>query len=335
MQTPLEKARSWTAIQAVCAWPNLQITPEGELLAFLFNQPCHGKWEGDLDCWSSGDRGETWQFRGRPAAHTPGTNRMNCAVGLLENGEALVLCGGWDGRAARGTKPLPFTKALSPWICRSGDSGMTWSVADDFPATNLASGESWIPFGNIRRGADGRLAVCCYKKVQEGGFSCAFFRSRDHGVSWELQSTVSQVGNETDILHLGDGRWIASSREEQTRHIELLRSEDDGQTWQACGPLTLPEQHTSHLLRLRDGRILLSYGNRCRNNAGVEIRVGDEAGENWGPPVRLANCPSRDCGYPSTVQIGDAEFLTAHYTQLSGAYHYELRVTQWHAELLG
>lgn len=39
-----------TAIQAVCAWPNLQITPAGELLACIFNQPCHGKWEGDLDC---------------------------------------------------------------------------------------------------------------------------------------------------------------------------------------------------------------------------------------------------------------------------------------------
>jgi len=329
--------KNQTAIQAVCAWPNLQIAADGELLVFLFNQPCHGVWEGDLDCWSSRDRGETWQFRGRPAAHKSGTNRMNCAVGVLEGGDVLVLCSGWTHRGPAGQEPENKAAAvtLSPWICRSGDQGRAWSMTDDFPAAGGEGRQICVPFGNIRQGADGRLAVSCYRRPVPGEYDCVFFRSADDGRTWERQATLSDRGNETDILHLGDGHWIASSREEKTRHIELLRSDDDGASWRTCGPLTLPEQHTSHLLRLRDGRVLLSYGNRCRNNAGVEVRVGDERGEKWGPPVRLAHCPSRDCGYPSTIQMTDDTLVTAYYTQLSGAYHYEMRVAAWELDLLG
>ena len=46
-----------TAIQGTCAWPNCQILPDGTILALIFNQPCHGLWEGDLDCWASEDGG--------------------------------------------------------------------------------------------------------------------------------------------------------------------------------------------------------------------------------------------------------------------------------------
>ena len=68
---------SRTAVQGVCAWPNLQMLSDGTIVALIFNQPCHGLWEGDLDCWASEDGGGTWRFRGRAAAHEPGTNRMN------------------------------------------------------------------------------------------------------------------------------------------------------------------------------------------------------------------------------------------------------------------
>ena len=90
-----------TAIQGVCAWPNLQLLPDGTVLAFIFNQPCHGRWEGDLDCWASEDGGWTWRFRGRPAPHEPGTNRMNAAAGQTADGAVVyrvstpyIICGG-------------------------------------------------------------------------------------------------------------------------------------------------------------------------------------------------------------------------------------------------
>ena len=91
-----------TAVQGVCAWPNCQILPDGSILALIFNQPCHGLWEGDLDCWASEDGGSTWRFRGRAAQHEKGTNRMNCATGIAADGNVVVLCSGWADRRARG-----------------------------------------------------------------------------------------------------------------------------------------------------------------------------------------------------------------------------------------
>jgi Na+/melibiose symporter-like transporter len=36
------------AIDNVCAWPNLTKLPDGAIIATIFNQPCHGLWEGDV-----------------------------------------------------------------------------------------------------------------------------------------------------------------------------------------------------------------------------------------------------------------------------------------------
>lgn len=33
----------YVAIDGVCAWPNLTSLPSGELVATVFNQPCHGR----------------------------------------------------------------------------------------------------------------------------------------------------------------------------------------------------------------------------------------------------------------------------------------------------
>ena len=60
-------AETHVAIQGVCAWPNLQKLPDGTIIATIFNQPCHGLWSGDVECWASTDEGRTWQLRGVPA----------------------------------------------------------------------------------------------------------------------------------------------------------------------------------------------------------------------------------------------------------------------------
>ena len=80
----------YIAIDNVCAWPNLTRMPDGAIIATIFNQPTHGGWEGDVECWASEDEGRMWQLRGTPAPHQPGTNRMNVAAGLA-NDDSLVV----------------------------------------------------------------------------------------------------------------------------------------------------------------------------------------------------------------------------------------------------
>ena len=323
-----------TAVQGVCAWPNLQRLPDGRLVVFGFNQPCHGLWEGDLDCWASGDDGKTWRFRGRPAEHEPTTARMNVAAGLAKNGDLLVLCSGWADRAPAGKLSGPFLRVLPAWVCRSADGGRAWTVSKKFPAppaTEAGRDNEFIPFGNIRSGADGSLCVACYLR-KDNSRDCYLVRSNDDGRTWGEVTPLNLNGNETDILHLGGGRWLAASREFREKrdvHIELFSSLDDGRTWQRKMPLSLPMQVTGNLAALSDGRVLFSYGNRCWNNFGVDVRMSDDKGETWSPPIRIADCPRYDCGYPSSVQLPNGKVITAHYTQVSEDFHYEMRMASW------
>ena len=323
-----------TAIQGVCAWPNCQVLADGTILALIFNQPCHGIWEGDLDCWASRDGGLTWRFLSRVAPHTPGTNRMNCAAGIASNGDVVALCSGWADRRPRGEPVAPHTRPLRAWVCRSVDGGANWSVKGTFPSpppTEISPDNELIPFGNIRIADDGSLCAAAYLRRGESR-SCFLLRSADDGHTWGGAVPLHPGGNETDILHLGGGRWLAACREFRERrdvHLELFKSSDDGRTWERSMPLTLPRQVTGNLARLADGRILLSHGNRCWNNFGVDVRISDDEGATWSAPVRIADCPRADCGYPSTVQTAQGRAVTAYYTQVSDDYHYEMRVADW------
>jgi hypothetical protein len=323
------------AVQGVCAWPNLQRLGDGTLIASIFNQPCHGLWEGDLDCWASEDSGRTWRFRGRAAAHEPGRNRMNCAAGLARNGDLLVLCSGWtDRRPAGQATGFAEARILRPWICRSSDGARTWKVETIFPSppvTQLGKDNEFVPFGDICQAADGTLCASVYLKRGDGRANYVL-RSKDDGHTWGELTPLNPEGNETAILHVGKGRWLAASREFRNPsdvHLELLSSADDGHNWKREGPLTLPRQITGHLTRLNDGRVLLTYGNRNWGNYGVDARLTDDAGKNWGAPFRIAAAPHSDCGYPSTVQLPDGRAVTAFYTKISGDFHYEMRVAIW------
>ena len=329
-----------TAIQGICAWPNLQVLADDSLLALVFNQPCHGLWEGDLDCWSSDDRGKTWRFRGRVAEHEPGTNRMNCAAGIAADGDVVVLCSGWADRRKRGEPVSPHRRPLRAWVCRSTDQGRTWTSSHGFPAPpadGIGMNNELIPFGNIRQSDDGSLCVAAYLR-RDDSRTCFLLRSPDDGRTWGDATILHPQGNETDILHLGGGRWLAACREFRERrdvHLELFSSADDGRTWTRQFPLTLPRQVTGHLARLSDGRILLSHGDRCWNNFGVGVRISDDEGVTWSPQIRIADCPRSDCGYPSTVQLRDGTALTAFYTQVSEDFHYEMRVAEWRPSTFG
>jgi len=322
------------AIQDVCAWPNLQQLQDGTLLATIFNQPCHGKWEGDLDCWASEDGGETWKFQGRPAAHEPGTNRMNCAVGFAKNGDLLVLCSGWNERLPAG-QPTDFREGvftLTPWICRSSDAGKTWSVSTDFP--DQPHGKPYIPFGDIIAGDDGDLRAFVYGRSKCDSTGATFhstfvLRSSDDGKTWGNPVVLNGLGNETMGIHLGNGKWLAASREQKSQSVYLFTSDDDAKTWWRKFPLTLPKQLNGHLLELEDSRIVLSFGNRCQNNYGVDVRISEDKGETWGSPIRIGDTDFSDCGYPSTIQRNDGSCVTAWYTRISEESHYEMRVTTW------
>jgi hypothetical protein len=62
---------------------------------------------------------------------------------------------------------------------------------------------------------------------------------------------------------------------------------------------------------------------------GVDIRLSADEGLTWGAPIRLADMPMADGGYPSTVQRPDGQLVTAYYAQQPGEYQYAMPVATW------
>ena len=101
-------------------------------------------------------------------------------------------------------------------------------------------------------------------------------------------------------------------------------------------PLTLPSQHPGHLLRLADGRILLSYGEREQNHVGITVRVSEDEGGTWSAPTWIVHLEGiRDGGYPSTVQLPDGVLVTAYYSSgIPQHRQYGMGVVRWSADHL-
>ena len=333
--------QQFIAVDNVCAWPNLTLLRDGALVATIFNQPCHGLWEGDVECWASEDGGALWQYRGTPAPHEPGTNRMNVAAGLAKDGDLVVLASGWGGRPPKGEKAPHLTEYLlgvRPWICRSRDGGRTWAIdKTSFPSPAGANVSPFIPFGDVLEGADGTLGASAYTAQvgPDGKFSkqnsSFFLRSRDDGRTWGEVALLGEGDyNETAPFHLGGGRWLAAARTAKDGHLDLFRSEDNGATWRREQTLSLPNQHPAHLARLADGRLLLTYGLRCPGQHGVGARLSKDDGLTWGAPATVVSYPAADGGYPASVQRPDGKIVTAFYAASQPQHQrYHMGVALW------
>ncbi|MDX9980397.1 MAG: sialidase family protein [Lentisphaeria bacterium] len=324
-------AERYVAVDNVCAWPNLTRLPGGDIVATIFNQPTHGGWEGDVECWASGDGGRTWTRRGIPAPHEPGTNRMNVAAGCGADGELLVLASGWSRRNPAGVYSSPHEGEVLPiLVCRSPDGGRTWDRTGSVAAPP-EPGVRLVPFGDIVRLADDTLGVCIYTTKSTTGF----YTSSDNGRTWTARAPIGTGGtNETAPLVLPTGRLLAAARTLGDQHLELFHSDDHGASWNPAGPLTLGLQHPGHLLRLRDGRLLLTYGIRNQGLYGIGARFSPDGGATWEPPRVLVDFQTAtDGGYPASVETEDGTLVTAYYCNAVPAHQrYHMGVLRWQAE---
>jgi len=335
----------YVAIDNVCAWPNLTVLRDGTIIAMIFNRPNHGLEAGDIDCWASTDSGRTWQKRGTPGPHEPETNRIHVAAGLAGNGDLIVITGGWSNRYPSESTPawanskspdgsrMPFRfELVQNWVARSSDGGFTWSIDKRvFPARG-PNGVACTPFGNIQTAADGSLCLAVYNRPMPA-LRAFVYRSRDDGKTWGEPVAMDEKTsrNETALLHLGDGQWLAAVRSYGPHGIYLYRSTDDARSWQQPAPLTATAQYPAHLLKLRDGRLLLSYGNRVADQFGVLAKTSTDNGKTWSNPIAVvSDLTSGDCGYPASVQLPGGEILTAYYAaRVASHQRYHMGTVIW------
>lgn len=358
-----------------CAWPSLKLLKDGRTLAaVIFNNASHGSRPGDVECWLSTDGGKTWKFGSAATQHEPDTIRMNHAAGLAANGDLLVLTSGWTDRYPPDV-PRPRGRfrydTLGPWISRSPDGGLSWWVDKlGFPERG-PTGQPLVPFGDVQIAQNGDLGVSVYttatrlEKYEERKFLSYFYRSRDDGKTWGEPVQIA-AGNETTVLHLGQGRWLAVVRTgtgvEAKDALSLYGSHDDGRTWHFKRAMTGYQRVNGNLARLKDGRVLFTYGDRMSAFAqrgmdpgasakakartrlsdtafrGIEAAISSDGGETWSDAIRVLDWNGLDGGYPSTVQRADGQVVTAYYASaLPGeawdSYkNYHLGVVVWDVE---
>ena len=337
-----------------CAWPNLTMLKDGRTLAAcIFNKSGHGDRPGDVECWLSLDCGATWKLASAVTQHEPDTIRMNHAAGLAANGDLLVLTSGWSGRWPA---DVPRTRGgfhyevLGPWLSRSPDGGHSWWVEKEaFPQTTPAD-QPATPFGNFQLAANGDLCVSVYstqtpwEKYEKRMFRSWLYRSKNDGKTWGEPVVIGPEHNETNILHLGDGRWLACVRAgtgmEGKDFMELSASDDDGRSWVHKRTLTGFQRVNGNLIKLKDGRVLFCYGDRASEpgSRGLEAIISSDSGESWGKPIRLIDWNGHDGGYPSSVQRADGQIVTAYYCSAlpdqpaNSLEGYHMAVIVWDAE---
>jgi len=300
--------RRIVAIDNVCAWPNLQQLRDGSIVAVVFNQPNHGHTQGDVDAWHSAD-GRFWNRLGSVTRHEPQTVRMNHGVGLNRDGHLIVLCNGWDKIAPRRSaesRPIVTVGAISR------DGGKSWEQLG--PVLPAVPGLSYhVPFGDILTAANGDLVAGTYAFSRPKGNVYAV-RSRDGGRTWTHFAPIAQDRHvEAAIVHLGGGKWVAASRRFEFLDLEVFVSDDDAFTWKPAGILDIKPVSSAHLLKLSDGRLLLTYGKRADADRGIDARISKDGGRTWGPVQRLVALANRDCGYPDAIEFPGGRILLAYY----------------------
>lgn len=341
-------------------WPTLALRANGDLLLV-----CSGGREGHIcpfgrvEMMVSRDRGATWGYP-RVLLDSDIDDRD---AGVLETAKGSLLVttftslayephlakaaarraddpAAWPAEklarwnAAHNRLDAAGRKAdLGTWMIRSTDGGRTWSPRIDSLVNS--------PHGPIQL-ADGRL-LYVGKELWAEKKRIGVCESRDDGATWTwLAEIPARPGDNFGAYHelhaveaSPGGRIVAQIRNHNTTNAdETLQTESDdgGRTWGVPRPIGvwgLP----SHLLRLRDGRLLMTYGHR-RAPFGNQARVSADAGRTWSEPLVISadGSTSGDFGYPSTVELADGTLLTVWYERMKGIDRAVLRQAAWRIE---
>jgi Neuraminidase (sialidase) len=339
-------------------WPTVTRRKNGQLLVV-----CSGGREahvcpfGRVEMMRSDDNGQTWTWP-RVLMDSPIDDRD---AGVLETAKGSILVttftslayepilqraekipagesGAWPEeklcrwRAVHNRVPAEQRQGdLGVWMVRSTDGGVTWSARYDCLVDS--------PHGPIQL-SDGRL-LYAGKQLWRGDHRVGFCESTDDGVTWQwLAALPTREGDDDGSYHelyaveTANGRIVAQIRNHNKNNSgETLQahSEDGGKTWSAprsIGVWGLP----SHLLRLADDRLLMTYGHR-RAPYGNQARVSEDHGRTWSEPVVVSgDGMGGDLGYPSTVQLDDRSLVTVWYEVMKGSPYAVLRQAHWSLE---
>src|SRR3954454_73266 len=313
----------WPANHGIWSWGN-EIVVGFEAGYFHFSETRHSiDWDRPAHhlLARSTDGGETWSIEHPETLKAP-PNALVAKVHTESGGKEVTDCpGGIDF-----TNPnFAFTARLEDVnvgpsrFYYSYDRARTWHGPfrlPDFGQKGIAARTDYLVNGTHDMTA---MVAAAKSNGREGRVICV--RTQDGGKTWKMLGFIGSEPDETDFaimpssLQLSHNSILTAVR--HTRWIELYRSDDDGLNWRPLGrPVSNTGVHSGnppYLLRLKDGRLAITYGYRSEP-FGIRTVISSDEGKTWSEPITLRQDGATwDLGYTRSVARSDGKVVTVYY----------------------
>lgn len=267
------------------------------------------------------DGGETWTIE-KPAGLRPPDGAKQAGVPTEPGGKAAVDCPGNIDFTNPGFAMTVRMEDIHIGPSRfyySYDRGKSWNGpfrVPDFGQKGIAARTDYQVNGKH----DLTMFLTAAKSNgKQGRVICV--RTKDGGKTWTLISFIGPEPAEDDKAIMPSSVQLsANTILTAIRHpswIELYRSDNDGTAWRYAGkPVPDTGGHNGNppsMVRLRDGRLALTYGYRSEPY-GIRARLSKDDGKTWSGEITLrADGGAWDLGYSRTVQRTDGKMVTVYY----------------------
>jgi sialidase-1 len=308
------------------AWPDVVLTPSGELVCVFAECKHHGdRSYTRIMVTLSEDRGRTWSPKRPLTEGTQGYPFYNCPrISALKDGRLVVVV----------DKIHTPERSAEPDDCHnlltfSEDEGRTWSDPVMTPARGI------VP-DKLLELDDGRwLLACHYKDTDFEYLIQRLWYSDDQGATWSPPVIVGREQGlnlcEVSILPVDGDTLVAFHRENSGLGRDCYKtiSHDRGESWSAPIRFPLPGCHRPVAGWLRTGEALITHrfmqggkgwtGWWTQNFfAGLTDRASVLAERREDAhtrilPVDFDRSPESDTGYSGWVQFDDGEIYIVNY----------------------
>ena len=170
---------------------------------------------------------------------------------------------------------------------------------------------------------------------REGRPLCA--RTEDGGKTWKFVSWIGAEPQGYSIMpssiRLSEYELLTAvrCRDNAKSWIDCYRSMDNGTSWSldSTPVADAGEGNPASLIRLRDGRLCLTYGHRAAPFR-IHALMSQDLGKTWSKNLIVRDSGGgRDIGYPRSVQRSDGKIVTIYYFHDSPQSERYIAATIW------
>ncbi|MBI4244186.1 MAG: exo-alpha-sialidase [Planctomycetes bacterium] len=329
------KAQHEVLVNSAAGKPSIAVLPTGEIVLSYIRNYLVSEEKEWMEVIRSVDGGETWS---EPIRVTNSTyNDREGYLVMLKDG-TLLLC---YMRVMSEIDPLhPWH---GPFICESKDGGRRWSHPWQVDISKFCPAG---PFGCGARGhvvlPDGTFMffVGTYESPQRPKEYVII--SKDGGHTFDAYYQITNMGADSSFTRLQSGKLLGFLRingadyprrgahpdianlGEKVHFMALTESLDNGKTWSHPVKVTEYNEIPGHILVLKDGNVVVTFGVR-HFPLGIQALISHDEGKTWdwdkkillswnGSLCRTSNGHVRhSIGHPFSVELPDGKILTSYY----------------------